>query len=581
MAKITTLEELKAIISPLTIYGDYVQLTGSGRRRTALCPFHKEKTPSFSVDTEGGLFYCFGCHKGGDIIKFIEEIEKCSFEEAVLILAKKGGVEFSFYKSERSSEEGKRRGRLLEILSMSLSYFRNALINSPTESLVKRYIKERGIPNEAITQLLLGYSEGKGELLSLLLRNGFRKEECVLAGVVREGKGGEYWEYFHNRLIFPIFDLQERVVGFGGRSLSQEEPKYLNSPETSLFRKRELLFGLNFSKEAIRREGKAILVEGYMDFLTLYSNGIKNCVASLGTSLTQSQASLIKRYCDNVVLIYDSDESGMRATERAIPILSGSGLNVKVAIFPEVKDPDEAIKKLGIEFFKKRIEESHSIVDFIIYQFSSSSFTKVEEKVRFLERAALAIGEIKDPIKREGYLNELSTRTGISSKAIMERIESLQRIERDCPFEKEQGIDITLNEIIIIKNLLSLNYESIMLISTIPEKILSTLKTYPIIEKLLKGEEVVKEEELKVIAFVNTSFHEGISYKDLLGAVTTIKKEFYEKRRKELTAKMKDAELKGDKDLVDILLREISALSKEALEIKSGDFKYEGDRCGG
>jgi DNA primase len=573
MARINSLEELKAMVSPITIYSEYLHLVGSGRKRTSLCPFHKEKTPSFSIDVEKGLFYCFGCHKGGDIIKFVEEMERCSFEEAVSILARKGGVDFSFQKSERGSVEGKKRERLIEILSTSLEYFKKSLLNQDKDGGVLTYIKKRGIPEGSIKELSLGYSGNKGELLSLLLKKDFTKEECVQAGVVREGKSYEYYEYFRDRLIFPIFDLQERVVGFGGRTLTNEEPKYLNSPETPVFRKRELLYGLNLSKEFIRKENRAILVEGYMDFVSLYLKGIKNCVASLGTALTPAQASLIKRYSDNVVLLYDSDEAGKKAMERAIPILLSMNLNVNVAIIPEAKDPDDAIKILGVGEFKKRIDESVSFVDFVLYQFNLQKMATLDEKLSFLEKVAGDIAEIKDPIKKEGFLNEISSRTGISKRTISKKIDSLEKVSSSEVIEKEKEILLSVNEIILIKSLLTFNREYLSLISAIPKNILSTLNTFPLIEKLLDGQEITGEEELKTLAFVNNSCHEVVSENDIKGAIVSLKKDFCEKRRKELTAKMKDAEVKGDRELVGILLREINAVSKEANSIKMDEIK--------
>ncbi|MCX7829965.1 MAG: CHC2 zinc finger domain-containing protein, partial [Acidobacteria bacterium] len=204
MNRITTVEELKALVTPINVYEDYLRLSQRGRRRSSLCPFHKEKTPSFFVDAETGLFYCFGCHKGGDIIKFIEEIEKCSFEEAVSIIARKAGVEFVRQTSERATAEGKQREILVRILSLSLKFYKDSLMKADERSSVKKYISERGISKETAEELSLGYSGEKGKLISLLLKEGFRKEECASAGVLQEGRQSEYFEYFRERLIFPI-----------------------------------------------------------------------------------------------------------------------------------------------------------------------------------------------------------------------------------------------------------------------------------------------------------------------------------------------------------------------------------------
>lgn len=571
MNRITSVAELKALISPMNVYEDYLRLSQRGRKRSALCPFHKEKTASFFVDAESGLFYCFGCHKGGDIIKFIEEVEKCSFEEAVSILARKAGVEFSREKSPRATAEGKQRERLIQILSLSLKYFRESLSRAPTNSPVKKYIDERKISNNAVNELFLGYSGEKGKLISLLLKEGFKKDECVLAGIIQEGKQGEYYEYFRERLIFPIFDIQGRSVGFGGRTLIQEEPKYLNTRETAVFRKREILYGLNYSKEEIRRQDKVILVEGYMDFLSLYSRGIKNCAASLGTSLTSSQAALLKRYTNNVVLVYDNDSAGKSAMERALPILLEQGLDVSIALIPEGKDPDEAIKVIGAEEYKKRIENSSTFLEFIFCQYSKSNFLSLEEKLKFLEAVAGSIAEIKDPIKREAYLNELSDRTGVKKRLITEKIEKMGKIHSvDKVLLNEEEFDIPEGEQLIIKALLSAKTDYLQKVLSIPKSIIQSLKTSTLISKLMEGVEISDERELKMLAYVGNSCHEINGVKNLEGAIYRLKKDYLEKRRSELTAKLKEAKARGDNELSDIILRELSALvANEAKTIEN------------
>ncbi len=571
MNRITSVEELKALLSPLAIYEDYLHLSQRGRRRSALCPFHKEKTPSFFVDTESGLFYCFGCHKGGDIIKFIEEIEKCSFEEAVSILARKAGVEFSRNRNQKETAEGKQREKLIQILSLSLKHFRESLKNAQENSPVKKYILERKINKQAIEELFLGYSGERGKLISLLLKEGFRKDECATAGILQEGKNGEYYEYFRERLIFPIFDLQNRAVGFGGRTLIGEEPKYLNTRETPVFRKRELLYGLNLSKDEIRKENRVILVEGYMDFLSLYTRGIKNCVASLGTSLTSTQASLLKRYTNNVVLVYDFDEAGKSAMERALPILLGQDLDVSIALVPEGKDPDEAIKLIGADEYKKRIENSMTFLEFIFYKYSKSNFISLEDKLKFLDDVAQNIAEINDPIKRDAYLNELSDRTGVKKGLITEKIEKMGKIHSvDRNLLNEKEFEIPEGEQLLIKALLSANNDYIKKILSIPEEVIQYLKTSSIITKLLNGIEITDELESRILAFVNNSCHDINGIKNLEGVIYRLKKDFLEKKRRELTAKLKEAKARGDNDLADIILRELSStVANEAKNIEN------------
>ncbi|HNQ77190.1 MAG TPA: DNA primase [Acidobacteriota bacterium] len=574
MTKISTVDELKSYIAPITVYEDYLKLSAKGRRRLALCPFHKEKTPSFSVDTDSGLFYCFGCHKGGDVIKFIEEIERCSFEEAISILARKAGVELerSGRYNETGGEDGKKREKLLNLLSFAAGYYRECLAGSPEGSPVKRYIREREIPENAVNELQLGYAPERSSLISGIIRAGFTKEEAVEAGVLKESKRGEYFEYFRDRLMFPIIDVGGRVVGFGGRTIGKDEPKYLNTPETAVFRKRDLLYGLNFSRDSIRQEDRGVLVEGYMDFLSLYARGVRCVAASLGTALTPSQAALMKRYSHTVVLLYDTDEAGQAAMERALPILLGQGLKVKIALMEGAKDPDECVKSIGAERFRELLDRSEPFFRHILGRFRARDLGSVEEKLKFLDYAAPHLSSIPDPIEREAFINEFSERTGLKKSLVVEKIDKKGPAPKPSEQPAEEEISLSVSEHVLVKAALSGNNDFMKKLLEIPPKLLDSMASGRLLRKKLEGTYITDEKELKLEAFVKNSCHEVQSVDDIDGAVYSLEKELLEKNRREVTLRLRESREKGDRELEEIYTRELLAIVNEAKNIQNTRF---------
>jgi DNA primase len=572
MTKITTVDELKAILSPVAVYEDYIKLSQRGKKRLALCPFHKEKTPSFSVDSESGLFYCFGCHKGGDVIKFVEEVERCSFQEAISILARKAGVEYSRTSHEAGNEDGLKKEKLCRLLGFASDFYRESLKNAPGGSAVKRYIEKRAISEDAATQISLGYAGDKGGLISGIIKAGFSKEDAVEAGILRESRTGEYFEYFRERLMFPIFDLGGRVIGFGGRTLGNDEPKYLNTPETALFRKREILYGLNFGREAVRKEDYSVLVEGYMDFLSLFSRGIKNVAASLGTALTPSQSALLKRYSNNVILLYDTDNAGKAAMERALPILLGQGLNVKIAVMEDSKDPDECVRKIGEEKFRELLAGSEPFFKYTLNQFRNRSFANVDDKIKFLDYVAPNLSSIPDPIEREAYINELSERINLKKSLIVEKIEKTGKSAVQTEISDSRDEDLSVSEHVVVKAALSENPEFTKKLLEIPPKVLDSMKSGSLLRKILGGKEISDETELKLKAFVKNSCHEVQNIQDIQGALYSLEKELLEASRKEITQKLRDSHEKGETELVEIYTRELLAIVNEAKNIQNNKF---------
>lgn len=381
------------------VVGQYVNLKRSGANLFGLCPFHGEKTPSFSVAPDKGIYYCFGCHKGGGVINFQMEIEGLSYGDAVRALAKRAGLEVP--EDPQFQSRYKQQERLWALSKEAARYFHSKLYaQEGTEGL--SYAQKRGMPKSTLTKFGIGFAPNSWNgLVDAMKAKGYTDQELKDAGLVSE-KNGRIYDRFRNRLMFPIIDVRGNVIGFGGRVMDNSTPKYLNSPETIIFNKRKNLFALNLAKKS--KLGYLILVEGYMDAVALHQYGFDCAVASLGTSLTQEHAVLLSRYTEQVVLIYDGDEAGQNATRRAIPMLEAAGIQVKVLRMHDAKDPDEYLKKFGADKFKILLEEASNRVE---YQMGAIArkyhLNDDEERIQFLREAADLVAGLPSPVQREIY----------------------------------------------------------------------------------------------------------------------------------------------------------------------------------
>lgn len=389
-------ERVKEAADIVEIASQYTSLKRTGKYYRGLCPFHSEKTPSFYVDPVKKLYHCFGCGAGGDVIKLVMEMERLSFSEALKKLAERYSIPVPEARGIRKFEDV-----LYQIMEEAHRAYVSQLWKEEGGGKALTYLKERGIKEETAKELELGYAPASWNFILEKLGQKYRPELLEQAGLV-VAKEGRYYDRFRDRLMFPIYTEYNKVVGFGGRTLTGEEAKYINSPETSIYRKGRILYGLNWSKGWIREEDQAIVVEGYMDFLSLYANGIKNVVACLGTSLTPDQANLISRFTRNVVLSFDNDEAGRKATARSIPILWEKDVEVKVIDLQEAKDPDEFVAKYGSTFYKNKIEEAKSGVVFL-YEFHFKKEKKGAVRI-VLEN----ISTMRDEIKKRYAVSELS-----------------------------------------------------------------------------------------------------------------------------------------------------------------------------
>ena len=420
------------------VVGQYVNLKRSGANMFGLCPFHGEKTASFSVAPDKGIYYCFGCHKGGGAINFMMELEGLSYPDAVRSLAKRAGMEVP--EDEQYQSRYRQQERLWALMKEAARYF-YAQLHSPAGAEGLAYAQKRGMPKGTLTTFGIGFAPNTWSgLTDAMKKKGYTDQELIDAGLVSQ-KGNRIYDRFRNRLMFPIIDVRGNIIGFGGRVMDDSTPKYLNSPETVIFNKRKNLFGLNLAKKS--KLGYLILVEGYMDAIALHQYGFDCAVASLGTSLTEEHAVLLSRYTEQVVLIYDGDEAGQRATRRAIPMLEKAGINVKVLKMRDAKDPDEYLKKFGADKFKLLLEESSNRVEYQLNAIAKKyDLREDEQRIKFIQEAAELICTLGSPVQREIYGGRVAQTASISMEAMKLEVNKAfkRRIAREK--KKQEKIDL-------------------------------------------------------------------------------------------------------------------------------------------
>jgi len=434
------LDELAARNPIEEVVGQYVNLKRSGSNLFGLCPFHGEKTPSFSVAPDKGIYYCFGCHKGGGVINFEMEIEGLSYPDAVRALAQRAGMEVP---DDEEYQSRYRKQERLWALSKEAARFFVSQLYAPVGAEGLRYAQSRGMSKGTLTRFGIGFAPDSWDSLCKAMRaKGYMDEELKDAGLVSVSqKNGNIYDRFRNRLMFPIIDVRGNVIGFGGRVMDNSTPKYLNSPETEIFNKRKNLFALNVAKKT--KLGYLILVEGYMDAIALHQYGFDCAVASLGTSLTEEHAVLLSRYTEQVVLIYDGDEAGQNATKRAIPMLEKAGLQVKVLQMRDAKDPDEFLKKFGADRFKLLLEESSNRVEYQLRAIQKKYDLNVDEdRVKFIGEAAELVSSLGNAVQREIYGGRVAEAGKISPEAMKIEVNKAYKRRQYREKRKQERIDL-------------------------------------------------------------------------------------------------------------------------------------------
>ncbi|MEP6718036.1 MAG: DNA primase [bacterium] len=417
----TFIDDLKRQADIVRVIQDYVQLKKKGANWMACCPFHKEKTPSFSVSPTKEIFYCFGCHKGGSVFNFVMEMERVAFPEAIKIVAEKSGMPLPKLIDDSRFEARKAESdQVIELNKWALEWWEKQLESSAEGKIARDYLKRREITDETRQTFRLAYAPDSWDALSIYLRQkGAPQEQIDKSGlVVKKEEGGSY-DRFRGRLIFPVMDIQGRPIAFGGRTLKDEDAKYINSPETAAYVKGRNLFGLNLTRDEIRRQGFAILVEGFLDLVVPYQFGIRNVVASLGTALTSEQVKLLARFASKVVVNYDGDPAGVQAAKKAIEILLAEDLEVKVLVLPDDSDPDEFIRKLGLAEYQRQRGEAQSHIQFVIDQaVRDRNLHRPAEKADAVEEVLPYIRAVRSRIQKREYFDIAMDSLRISDAAL-------------------------------------------------------------------------------------------------------------------------------------------------------------------
>lgn len=557
-----TIEEIKSRIDIVDFLSDYVSLKKAGQNYKGLCPFHSEKTPSFMVSPSKQIFHCFGCNKGGDIFTFIMLYENMTFQEAINYLAEKANVPLNkFKKYDKGLKD-----ILFSIYKETALFFKENLKASRN---VLNYLKERNIHNESIDIFSLGYSlREKDSLFIFLKKKGFSLEDIKRSGLVSFVKSDVY-DFFRDRLIFPIFDFQGRIVAFGGRTLSGQKniPKYINSKESPIFKKGELSYGLNLAKDSIIEKGYSIIVEGYLDVIMCHQFGIKNVIAPLGTVLTSNQLRKIKRFSNNILLLFDSDSAGISAAKRALQLCYSESFTTKILLLPTGEDPDSFLRKYGEQEFKRLLGKANTPVEFLLRLSGNRKIAAVREAIRL-------IATCSDPLQKEEELKELAERTKISELTIREEIKNIYKnYKRDTGIKEREDELKDKDELMLLSIAISipkkakdiLNFLDLSSINNpLIRKIFERIKSLCLKEESLSFEKLLsmcEDEEKKLLTKLSLSSDidkENID-KIIRDCLKTIK-------LKNLDRKIKQAIEAEDTRLLNYLFSEKRRIMEEYIE---------------
>lgn len=422
------IDEIRNRNDIVDIISQYVVLKRSGRNFFGLCPFHKEKSPSFSVSPDKQIFHCFGCGVGGNVFHFVSKIENISFREALETLAEKAGVELPALESDADNKLIQLKSKVYEINKCAAEFYHENLYK-PNAKPAQEYVKKRKMDNTTLKNFMIGYSNNSyNELYNMLKEKGFTEEEILASSLVNKTKEGKFIDRFRGRLMFPIQDVRNRVIAFGGRVLDDSKPKYINSPENIVYSKGRHLFGLNVAKKYENKMKKIIIVEGYMDAISLHQRGIHNVVASLGTAMTDAQGHLLRNNSEQVVIGYDSDGAGQAATMRGLEILQSMGCDIRILQIEGAKDPDEFVVKYGPERFLKQVDNAISLVEYKVKVLKSNlNLEQPNDKIKFLKEIANVLSKIDNSIEKEVYADKISKEYKVSKEAIYAEINKLDK----------------------------------------------------------------------------------------------------------------------------------------------------------
>lgn len=581
------IQKIKEENDIVDIVSEVVTLKKTGKNYLGRCPFHNEKTPSFTVSSEKQIYKCFGCGEAGNVISFVMKTRNMAFPEAVKLLGEKVGIVVDDADSPgKSSAANEKFKRMYDINIQAARYFYTNLkrFKAPYE-----YLKGRGITDETIKKFGIGFSLDNWQgIRSYLKQRGFSEEEILELGLTTKNEKGNIYDRFRNRIIFPVFNVSGRVIGFGGRVLDDSKPKYLNSPETPIFHKGTNLYGLNL---AIKNNPArtVIMVEGYMDVISLSQQGVTNVVATLGTALTEGQCKLLKRYIDTVIVSFDSDVAGQNATIRGLEILQKSGFDLKILQIPSGKDPDEFIRSFGKEKFLNLVDGALPIIDFKLRMAEKGiDFSKQEMVIKYLKRVVNVLKDL-DPLEKAVYIKQVSEKSGIGEEAIMESLD--KNPNKSIQNNKNHNINRKFGQKLYLepgfvraeRTVLSLALDkrlSDKIFSNVSEDDL-ILKAHKVIYTIIKENNMCSKEELIKIINLQTmqdseftkewikiqeykvDIDEGSIDKMVSDCVNNIKKYKLEESRKKIMDKIRKCESEGLVEETLMLARELMDIQKE------------------
>ena len=499
------LDEVKSSNDIVDVISQYIGLKRSGRNYFGLCPFHNEKSPSFSVSPDKQIFHCFGCGVGGNVITFISKIEGIGFKESIEVLAERANIKLPSIDNSVDSKKEELKAKVYKVNSFTAEYYHKRLYE-PFSKVAQEYVKKRQLNNETIKSFKIGFSGKFDELYQALKKEGFNEEEILESGLVNKNDNGKYIDRYRNRLMIPIFDERNRVIAFGGRVLDDSKPKYINSPENIVYSKGRHLFGLNVAKKDHPK--RLLIVEGYMDAISLHQRGITDVVASLGTALTTSQGWLLRRNCEQVILGFDSDGAGQTAIMRAMEVMQNMGCDMRVLQMTGAKDPDEYVLKYGSARFKKLLDDAISLIEFKIKVLQKDlNLENASDKIKFLNEIAKLISKIENTMEREIYIEKIAKGYNISKEAIYAEVNKIQYSNRKSSkvLEKERPI------VSKIKNEKhdSISEEIIKRENTIIWLLINSADTYKTIKENIKLDDFKNEENKEILKEIYNALENG------------------------------------------------------------------------
>lgn len=580
--------EIKSRLNVEDVVSQYVTLKKSGKNYKGLCPFHQEKTPSFMVSPEKQLAYCFGCHKGGDIINFVEEVEGIEFSEAIKVLADKAGIDPADYQNKVSQKHSKsERDELFDIHNKVAAFYSDLLWNSEKGKKVLEYLRGRGLTDEIIRHFEIGYSPDSFDTTHLhLVKKGFSRKMLSLSGVSisKDTQSNEIYDRFRNRLMFPIKDSMGRIVGFGGRALKKgDEPKYLNSSDSPIYQKSEILYGFSDAKPEIKNKGNILLVEGYFDVIMSYQVGAQNVVASSGTALTLKQIKLIKRLTKDVIFCFDTDEAGIDAAKRGFELAQTEGMNIQMLTVPEAKDPADFIKENG-EKWLDTVFQNIPFMEFCINDFKGRfDINSVDGKKKFLKAVLPYIKFLENSVEKDHYIREIAQKIGAKEVQIYDELKKVAKQSQKIASEEVTKNDPTKKKISPINLTLGLIYAYNNILGNYLEKIphehfseqqkniynhikdnYNLLRTEDDVEtkkEFLSSLDSDSKRSIELISmFIEefySAFNDSMLEKEIERLIEREKKGLSERKRRSLSVQIGEAEKNGNTDEAKALLQEL------------------------